>query len=115
MILSKYINSHYNYIVIFTNFDGLEHNDLRRRNLSLDKEGYTGNWVISKTRDIEKIILYVRENGINKIYFADYKYRKNIEGRRFRVYFKKLEYIEDTAANWKEFANTQSPIRYIDK
>ena len=115
MELIKYIDSNYNYIAIFTNFDGLEHTDLRRRNLSLDKEGYTGNWVIAKTRDIEKIILYLREDGINKVYLADYNYREQIEGRRSRIYFKNLKFIENTTANWTEFANTQSPIRYIDK
>ncbi len=115
MTLLKYIDFNYNYIAIFTNFDGMEHTDLRRKNLLLDKEGYTGNWVIAKTRDIEKIILYVRENGINKVYIADYNYRVNIEGRRSRVYFQNLEFIEETTANWTEFANTQSPIRYINK
>ena len=115
MELEKYIDSHYNYIVIFTNFDGLEYGDLRRKNLLLEKEGYSGNWVISQSRNIEKVILYLRENGMNKIYTADYNYRENIEERRSRVYFKNLEFIENTTANWKEFANTQSPIRYIDK
>jgi len=115
MELKKYIDSNYSYIAIFTNFDGLEHTDLRRRNLSLNKEGYSGNWIIAKTRVIEKIILYVREDGLNKIYIADYNYRELIEERRSRVYFKNLEFIENTTANWREFSNTQSPIRYIDK
>jgi len=115
MELNKYINSNYNNIAIFTNFDGLEYSDLRRKNLSLNTEGYTGNWVIAKNRDIEKIILYVREKGINKIYLANYNYRENIEGRRYRVYFKNLKFIENTTANWKNFANTQSHIRYVDK
>lgn len=115
MKLKKYITPNYNYIAIFTNFDGLENIDLRRRNLSLEKEGYTGNWVIAQNRNIEKIILYVREKGINKVYLADYAYRKKIEGRRSRVYFKNLEFIENTTANWTEFSNTQSPTRYIDK
>jgi len=86
MELTKHIDLNYNYISIFTNFDGLEYSDLRRNNLSLVNEGYSGNWVISQTRDIEKVILYVRENGINKIYIADYNYRENIEERRSRVY-----------------------------
>ncbi len=115
MKLTKYIKSNYNYIAIFTNLDGLDYGDLRRRNLLLEKEGYSGNWVIAKTRDIEKIILYIRENGINKVYLADYSYRENIEGRRFRIYFKNLKFLESTTANWTEFANTQSPIRYIDR
>jgi hypothetical protein len=113
MELSKYIDSNYNNIAIFTNFDSLEYSDLRRRNLSLEKEGYTGNWVIAKNRDIEKIVLYVREDGVNKIYLANYTYRENIEGRRYRVYFKNLKFVENTISNWKDFANTQSPIRYI--
>lgn len=115
MTLTKYIELDYNYIAIFTNLDGLDYGDLRRRNLLLEKEGYSGNWVIAKTRDIEKIILYIRENGINKVYLADYSYRENIEGRRFRIYFKNLKFLESTTANWTEFANTQSPIRYIDR
>ena len=52
-----------------------------------------------KTRVIEKIILYVREDGLNKIYIADYSYRELIEERRSRVYFKNLEFIENTTAN----------------
>ncbi len=115
MTLTKYIELDYNYIAIFTNLDGVEYTDLRSRNLLLEKEGYTGNWVIAQTRDIEKIILYVRENRINKVYLADYSHRENIEGRRSRIYFKNLKFIERTTANWTEFAHTQSPIRYIDK
>lgn len=115
MELQKYINLNHNYIAIFTNLDSMEYHDLRRRNLSLRQEGYTGNWVVSENRDIEKIILYVREKGINKIYSADYAYRKNIEGRRSRIYFENLKFIENTMANWKEFANTQGPVRYFNK
>ena len=115
MELKKYINPNYNNIAIFTNFDGLEYSDLRRKNLSLNTAGYTGNWVIAKNRNIEKIILYIREDVINKIYIADYNYRENIEGRRYRIYFKNLKFIENTTANWKDFANTQNPIRYINK
>jgi len=114
MELKKYTESKYNFIAIFTNFDGLEYSDLRRKNLLLDNEGYTGNWVIAKSRKIEKILLYVREQGVNQVYLADYDYRETIEGRRSRVYFKNLSSLGTTKANWMEFANTQSPIRYID-
>lgn len=115
MEITKYITSNYNYVAIFTNLDNFEYYDLRKKNLSLHIEGYTGNWVIAKNRVIEKMILYIREKGINKIYTADFSYLKKIEGRRSRIYFKNLKFIENTNANWKEFANTQGPVRYIDK
>jgi len=115
MEVEKHIEKNYNYIVIFTNFDNNLNLAEQRNNLSLESNGYTCCWIIAKSRKIEKIILYIRENGENRIYKADYDHRENIEGRRYKIYYKNLEFIEYTAANWKDFTNTQSPIRYINK
>ena len=114
MTLLKYIESNYNYVAIFTNLDNDETGSIRK-NMSLETNGFTCCWVIAKSRKIEKIILYIRENGINKIYTADYNYRENVEGRRYRIHYKNLEFLENTSSNWMEFAHTQSPVRYIDK
>jgi len=114
MTATKYIDKNYSYIAIFTNLD---HGDVatKKKNMSLNINGFTCCWVIAKSRNIEKILLYIRENGINKIYHADYDYREHVEKRRYKVYFKNLEFLENTSSNWMEFAHTQSPIRYIDK
>ena len=114
MTVLKYIDSNHNYIAIFTNLDNDETGNIRK-NISLTSDGFTCCWVIAQSRKIEKIILYIRENGKNKIYKADYHYRENIEDRRYKVYYKNLKFIENTYSNWMEFAHTQSPIRYIDK
>jgi len=115
MEVEKYIEKGNNYIVIFTNFDNIQELGVHKSNLCLESNGYTCCWVIAKSREIEKIILYVRENGENRIYKADYTYRENIEGRRYKIYYKNLEFIESSIANWQDFANTQNPIRYINK
>ena len=114
MTATNYIDKNYNYIVIFTNLD---HGDVvtKKKNMSLDSNGFTCCWVIAKSRKIEKILLYIREQGKNNIYHANYDYRENIEGRRYKVYFKNLKFIEYTSSNWVEFAHTQNPLRYIDK
>ena len=115
MEVEKYIVKDYNYIVIFTNFDNNQETEVQKNNLSLNSNGHTCCWVIAESRKIEKIILYIRENGKNRIYKADYDSRENTEGRRYKIYYKNLEFIEYTVANWKNFTNTQSPIRYINK
>jgi hypothetical protein len=114
MTALKYTEAKFNNIAIFTNLDNDEDGSIRT-NMSLLSDGFTCCWVIAKSREIEKIILYIRENGINKIYKADYNYRENVNGRRYRIHYKNLKFIENTPSNWIEFAHTQSPIRYIDK
>ncbi|MEA2019827.1 MAG: hypothetical protein U9N59_15455 [Campylobacterota bacterium] len=114
MEILKYIKKNYNYIVIFTNLDNDPTGSIKE-NMCLENNGYTCCWVIANSRKIEKILLYIRENNINKIYQADYNYRENIEGRRYKVYYNNLEFVDNTKFHWKEFTNTQSPIRYINK
>jgi hypothetical protein len=114
MKVLKYIEENYNYIVIFTNLDNGD-NVLKRKNMLLEIGGYTCCWKISTLRKFKKIILYIRENGINKLYKADYDYKENVEDERYRIHYHNLEFLENTPYNWKEFANTQNPIRYIEK
>ena len=114
MKLLKYIDKKYNNIIIFTNLDD-DPKGLKKKNMCLEKNGFTCCWVIAKYREIEKVILYIREGGINKIYQADYNYRENVEGKRYKIHYKNLKFLETSIYNWKEFTNSQSPIRYIDK
>ncbi len=115
MEVDKYIEENYKYIIIFTNLDSNQDTVVQRSNLCLEPSGYTCCWKIAKSRKIEKVILYIREDGKNRIYKADYDYREHIEKGRYKVYYKNLEFIEYTVANWKNFTNSQSPIRYINK
>jgi hypothetical protein len=116
MTMLNYMEPNYEYIAIFTNLD---RGDVlrKKRDMALSKEGFTCCWKISATRKIEKILLYIRENNVNKIYHADYYDREIMtdDSNRFKLYFKNLQFIENTNSNWKEFVNTQSPVRYMKK
>ena len=123
MTASNYIDSNYTYIAIFTNFDKQQDVEIHRRNLNRDNtEGYSGNWVIDKNKIFQKVLLYVRENGQNKIYLADYLDREMIvepNGKiRWRVHFKHLKLVDTTSLHWGDFMeskSSQNPIRYIEK
>ncbi len=116
MIMLDYMEANYEYIAIFANLD-TGNIAIKKSNMSLFEKGFTCCWKISATRKIEKILLYIRENNVNKIYHADYYDREIMtdNSKRFKIYFKNLQFIEDTNSNWKEFANanTHNPIRYM--
>jgi len=119
MTAYDYLEKNYKYIAIFTNLDKEKDVEIHKKNLNRDaNEGFSGNWVINKKRIFQKILLYVRENGQNKIYLADYLYRELIEENRSRVYFKNLNFIDTTDLHWGDFTeskSSQNPIRYIAK
>ena len=119
MTAYNYIEPNYKYIAIFTNLDDERYGVIRRKNLNREsKEGFSGNWIIAQNRTFEKVLLYVRENGQNKIYLADYLDRELIEANRTKVYFKNLKLIDTTSLHWGDFTeskSSQSPIRYIKK
>lgn len=118
MTAFDYIETNYKYIAIFTNLDNQRNLEIHRKNLDIEsEEGYSGNWIIAQNRTFQKVLLYVRENGQNKIYIADYLDRENIEANRSRVYFKNLNFVGITNLNWGDFTeskSSQSPIRYIE-
>ncbi len=115
MTLLNYIEPNYNYVAVFTNLDSDER-DLIRKKISLKPNGFTCCWKMTKeVKNIDKVILYIRENGINKIYTADYDDREKIREKRYKILFKNLEFIENTSSNWMEFAHSQNPVRYIVK
>ena len=99
MSVLEYLEPDYKYAVIFTNFDTSNNIVARRKNLSLGKDGFTCCWKISLTGKIEKIILYVRENGINIIYHGDYFRREKVEEDRVKIYFKNLENVGSAQSN----------------
>jgi len=117
MTAYDYIEPNYKYIAIFTNFDKVKDVQIHRKNLNReDIEGFSGNWRIAQNRSFQKVLLYVREDGQNKIYLADYLDRQLIEKNRSRVYFKNLKFVDTTNLNWGDFTETpglQSPIRYL--
>ncbi len=119
MTAFDYIEPNYKYIAIFTNLDKEQNLAIHRKNLNREsEEGYSGNWIIAQNRIFQKVLLYVRENGQNKIYLADYLDRENIETNRSRVYFKNLKLVDTTNLHWGDFTeskSSQSPIRYIEK
>ena len=119
MTAYDYMEPNYKYIAIFTNLDKEKNVEIHRRNLNReDKKGFSGNWIIASNRTFQKVLLYVRENGQNKIYLADYLDRELIEDNRSRVYFKNLRFIDTTNLHWGNFTeskSSQSPIRYIEK
>ena len=117
MTVSDCIEPNYKYIAIFTNLDNEKDLEIHIKNLNLkDKNGYSGNWIIAKNRVFQKVLLYVRKNGQNKIYLADYLDRKIVEDRRSRVYFNNLKYVDVTNLHWGDFTesrSSQNPVRYI--
>ena len=113
MQMLNYTQSGKKYAAIFTNLDNDPTGSIRE-NMSLESNGYTCCWVIAKSRQFDKILLYIRENGRNNVYEADYNYREYIEARRYKVYYKNMIFLEETFSNWMEFAGTQSPVRYVD-
>ena len=115
MLVLKYLEPDYKYAVIFTDLDKKKNLTARRKNLSLEKEGSTCCWKISPKRKIEKIILYVREYGINKVYRGDYLCREKAGNDRVKIFFKNLENRGSTHSNWIEFVGSQSPVRYVEK
>ncbi|BDY13317.1 hypothetical protein [Hydrogenimonas cancrithermarum] len=119
MIAFDYIEPNYKYIAIFTNLDQENNQEIHKKNLNRDsREGYSGNWIISQNRIFQKVLLYVRENGQNKIYLADYLDREIIEANRSRIYFTNLKLVDTTNLHWGAFTesnNAQSPVRYIEK
>jgi len=119
MTAYDYIEQNYKYIAIFTNLDKEKDLEIHKRNLNRESdEGFSGNWIIDKKRTFQKVLLYVRENGQNKIYLADYLDREIIEGNRSRVYFKNLNFIDTTNLHWGDFTeskSSQNPIRYIEQ
>ncbi len=115
MLVLEYLEPDYKYAVIFTDLDKKKNLTARRKNLSLEKEGSTCCWKISPKRKIEKIILYVREYGINKVYRGDYFCREKAEKDRVKIFFKNLENIRSTDSNWVDFVDSRSPVRYLIK
>ena len=119
MTAYDYIEKNYKYIAIFTNLDKEKDLEIHKRNLNRKaNEGFSGNWIIDKKRTFHKVLLYVRENGQNKIYLADYLDRELIEGNRSRVYFRNLNFIDTTNLHWGDFTeskSSQNPIRYIEQ
>ena len=118
MTAYDYIEPNYQYIAIFTNLDKEENVTIHRKNLNRENiEGFSGNWKIAENRKFQKVLLYVRENGQNKIYLADYLDRQLVEENRSRVYFKNLKFIDTTDLHWGDFTeskSSQNPIRYIE-
>jgi len=123
MTAYDYIEKNYKYIAIFTNLDKEKDLEIHKRNLNREAdEGFSGNWKIAKNRIFQKVLLYVRKNGQNKIYLADYLDREMItepNGKiRWRVHFKNLKLIDTTSLHWGDFTeskSSQNPVRYIEK
>lgn len=119
MTAFDYIEPNYKYIAIFTNLDNPHNLEIHKKNLNREsEEGYSGNWVIAQNRTFQKVLLYIRENGQNKIYLADYQDIALIEKNRSRVYFKNLNLVGTTNLHWGDFTesrSSQSPIRYIER
>jgi len=117
LIISNCIEPKYKYIAIFTNLDNDRNLSVHIANLDIEsEEGYSGNWIIAQSRTFQKVLLYIRKEGQNKIYLGDYSNRENIEERRSRIYFKNLKFIGITNLHWGDFtgsSNAQSPIRYF--
>lgn len=81
-----------------------------------DATGTTGKWDISGRRDVDRVIIYLREpSGINKLYLASYVgARPSDESKRYYVDFAHIQYAGTTTANWHEFVGEgQKPFRYV--
>lgn len=116
--ISEYLEPNNSYAVFFTNLDNINNQEIHLNNLNLNSElGYIGNWTIANNREFNKVLLYIRQDGVNSIYLADYSNRQQVEGIMFRVYFSNLIDRGITPLNWANFNNAnnlQTTIRYYD-
>ncbi|MEY3555997.1 MAG: HNH endonuclease [Microcystis aeruginosa LL13-03] len=82
-----------------------------------DNTGSTGQWKIDPNREVDRIILYHRddENNTNNLYIANHAGAgpADREGR-YDIRLTHVQYIGATSVNWVEFAEGgQNPIRYL--
>jgi hypothetical protein len=93
-----------------------------RFKLKQDGSGSTGNWVISKTRRINKVIIYKQDTarGQHEIYVGvpTEIIDSDEEGRR-EVRMADVQLVGTTSNNWHEFTETKAgavnPIKYIKR
>jgi len=112
-MFQDYINKDDKYLIIFTHITNQNHPEFTNR-LNLE-EGYSGNWRIGNRRVFNKVMLYVRENNINKIYLADYIDKELLpNSNRYRIYFNNVKLLDTIQENWVQFSGGQNPIRYIN-
>ena len=111
--INEVINRSQSAIAVFTR--GM-HLEIRSNNT-----GYSGNWVVDPDKEIDKIVLYKRDENVtppvNEIMMADYVWGEGpLEGgRRYRIHFKNLEKIGVTDCNWKEFTDGgANPVQYFN-
>ena len=93
-------------IAVFTGGDRFHKND--------DKTGSTGNWGVSvkRAKTITHIIVYVRENGENKIYKGCFEgLKESGEGSLYVILMSGIEFKGYTNKNWHEFAATGTNAR----
>lgn len=103
-------NSKYSYFACFINLD-----KYRKYNLiSLNKEGYVGDWNISNNRTINKLLIYVRENNLNSIYEANFVTKKLENNNKYKLFFKDLKFLAYTHVNWTELTNGYNSFRYYN-
>jgi transposase-like protein len=110
--VSDVLNPKETAIVLFTRGMYLEIRD--------NKTGSSGNWVVDPDKEIEKIVIYRRDENTtiqrNDIYLGDYVWPEGPleDGKRYRIHFKNLERVGYTENNWKDFADgSANPVKYI--
>lgn len=87
-----------------------------------DGIGSTGNWVISKSKKVSKVILYKQgaKGKDHEIYVAKpvAVIDSDEEGRR-EVKMVDIQFIGSTSSNWNEFTETKrgaaNPIKYVKR
>ncbi|NIT13533.1 MAG: hypothetical protein GWN14_25100 [candidate division Zixibacteria bacterium] len=82
--------------------------------------GFSGNWVIDPDKEVDRLIIYKRnetiEPFVNDIYIADYIWPEGpiSKDKRYRIHFKNIEHVGTTPYKWKEFSGGgANPIKYI--
>ncbi len=78
--------------------------------------GSTGIWKIDPAHQPEKVVIYNRHEGRNRVYMGDYLATiPSHEEGRFILQFWNWKEVGETDLDWPEFSNGgANPIRYID-
>ena len=78
-------------------------------------DGQTGNWVVRRDIDVDRVILYLPTANGAEVHVGAFTgvIAEAGEGRRV-LGFSELKHVGHTDANWSEFAGKgQNPIRYL--
>ncbi|MFN8672353.1 MAG: leucine-rich repeat domain-containing protein [Candidatus Sericytochromatia bacterium] len=78
------------------------------RNLEINENGLsqTGIWKISEDRIFDKVIVFHKDNGQNKIYIGDYSHREIVEDR-YNIFFTNTKFVGLSAVNWTDFCEKE--------